>query len=242
MAGPPSSSSGPGRRPFKAVARVRIPLGVRPAQAGATPVTSATSARSCGAVGVLAALSRRRSRVQVPSGPQALTPRVVCAAFCVSEQVPCRRRTRRLGTMTRAARPGSSVGTSVRLKIGRSAVRPRPWPHSLSPGYTAPTSGNDGRRWLFRPYGCHPELRVGLAVTQAFDHATAFEDLARVPNSAKPGPVLCSVEAGCRAPIRGVGGGKAHGHTSRSAARRCFHAVDGHDPRRTKGYGAIRTL
>ena len=26
------------------------------------------------------------------------------------------------------ARPGSSVGTSVRLKIGRSAVRPRPWP------------------------------------------------------------------------------------------------------------------
>ncbi len=24
--------------------------------------------------------------------------------------------------------PGSSVGTSVRLKIGRSAVRPRPWP------------------------------------------------------------------------------------------------------------------
>ncbi len=27
-----------------------------------------------------------------------------------------------------AFRPGSSVGTSVRLKIGRSAVRPRPWP------------------------------------------------------------------------------------------------------------------
>ncbi len=35
---PPSSSSGPGRRPFKAVARVRIPLGAR------------TAARSCGAV------------------------------------------------------------------------------------------------------------------------------------------------------------------------------------------------
>src|SRR5690606_37953100 len=27
-----------------------------------------------------------------------------------------------------ATGPGSSVGTSVRLKIGRSAVRPRPWP------------------------------------------------------------------------------------------------------------------
>jgi hypothetical protein len=47
---------------------------------------------------VLAALSRRRSRVQVPSGPH------------------------------ETSRPGSSVGTSVRLKIGRSAVRPRPWP------------------------------------------------------------------------------------------------------------------
>jgi hypothetical protein len=29
------------------------------------------------------------------------------------------------------SRPGSSVGTSVRLKSGRSAVRPRPWPRSL---------------------------------------------------------------------------------------------------------------
>ena len=29
---------------------------------------------------------------------------------------------------SRVPRPGSSVGTSVRLKIGRSAVRPRPWP------------------------------------------------------------------------------------------------------------------
>jgi hypothetical protein len=32
----------------------------------------------------------------------------------------------------RRSRPGSSVGTSVRLKIGRSAVRPRPWPPSLA--------------------------------------------------------------------------------------------------------------
>jgi hypothetical protein len=30
--------------------------------------------------------------------------------------------------LTSWSRPGSSVGTSVRLKIGRSAVRPRPWP------------------------------------------------------------------------------------------------------------------
>ena len=93
IARPPSSSSGPGRRPFKAVARVRIPLGAR------------FQARSCGAVGVLAALSRRRSRVQVPSGP-----RVTSAQTW----------------------PGSSVGTSVRLKIGRSAVRPRPWPHPMT--------------------------------------------------------------------------------------------------------------
>ena len=64
IAGLPSSSSGPGRRPFKAVARVRIPLGAR-------QCTASRSARSCGAVGVLAALSRRRSRVQVPSGPPA---------------------------------------------------------------------------------------------------------------------------------------------------------------------------
>src|SRR6476646_5327066 len=34
-----------------------------------------------------------------------------------------------VGTAANALpRPGSSVGTSVRLKIGRSAVRPRPWP------------------------------------------------------------------------------------------------------------------
>jgi len=32
--------------------------------------------------------------------------------------------------LTRRPWPGSSVGTSVRLKIGRSAVRPRPWPLS----------------------------------------------------------------------------------------------------------------
>ena len=54
-------------------------------------------------LGVLATLSRWRPRVQIPSGP-------------------------RWAGVRRVPRPGSSVGTSVRLKIGRSAVRPRPWP------------------------------------------------------------------------------------------------------------------
>jgi len=39
------------------------------------------------------------------------------------------------------ARPGSSVGTSVRLKIGRSAVRPRPWPLSEPQVITLVTCG-----------------------------------------------------------------------------------------------------
>ena len=59
----PPSSSGLGRRPFKAVTRVRIPLGVRclpSASAGWGPVVQ---------FGVHAGLSSRRSRVQIPSGP-----------------------------------------------------------------------------------------------------------------------------------------------------------------------------
>ena len=59
----PSSSSGLGHRPFKAAARVRIPLGARlahPALATRGPVEQ---------LGVLATLSRWRSRVQIPSGP-----------------------------------------------------------------------------------------------------------------------------------------------------------------------------
>ncbi len=55
-------------------------------------------------LGVLATLSRWRSRVQIPSGPQG-SP----VSFT---GVP--------------ARSGSSVGMSVRLKSGRSAVRPCP--------------------------------------------------------------------------------------------------------------------
>jgi hypothetical protein len=57
---------------------------------------------SCRAVGVLATLSRWRSRVQVPSGPPRFKP---CAS---------------------SPRSGSSVGTSVRLKSGRSTVRSCP--------------------------------------------------------------------------------------------------------------------
>ena len=50
-----------------------------------------------------------------------------CPAVFVGRRSPpvwCARASPR----ARAHRPGSSVGTSVRLKIGRSAVRPRPWP------------------------------------------------------------------------------------------------------------------
>ena len=54
----PPSSSGLGHRPFKAAARVRIPLGVRRVNG---PVVQ---------FGVHAGLSSRRSRVQIPSGPQ----------------------------------------------------------------------------------------------------------------------------------------------------------------------------
>ena len=97
----PPSSSGLGHRPFKAAARVRIPLGARWVPPGTThgPVEQ---------LGVLATLSRWRSRVQIPSGPLSSAPGI----SRVEEPWP--------------ARSGSSVGTSVRLKSGRSAVRPRP--------------------------------------------------------------------------------------------------------------------
>lgn len=51
-------------------------------------------------------------------------------------------------------RPGSSVGTSVRLKIGRSAVRPRPWP----PHETAGQSGAELRFRVFPARACHHGL------------------------------------------------------------------------------------
>jgi hypothetical protein len=58
----PPSSSGLGHRPFKAAARVRIPLGAQSPTVGDIrgPVEQ---------LGVLATLSRWRSRVQIPSGP-----------------------------------------------------------------------------------------------------------------------------------------------------------------------------
>jgi hypothetical protein len=94
-AGPPSSS-GLGHRPFKAAARVQIPLG---APAGIGWQTQGPVEQ----LGVLATLSRWRSRVQIPSGPLGKSGGTVSPRWS-----------------------GSSVGTSVRLKSGRSAVRPRP--------------------------------------------------------------------------------------------------------------------
>jgi hypothetical protein len=106
----PPSSSGPGRRPFKAVARVRIPLGARPGNTGSGPVEQLECSPPCQGGG--RGFKSRQDRNARPG-------------------------------------PGSSVGTSVRLKSGRSAVRPRPWPHSLSPGYTAVISGNAGHRFTY---------------------------------------------------------------------------------------------
>lgn len=55
------------------------------------------------------------------------------------------RQGRQRGEIFAAFRPGSSVGTSVRLKSGRSAVRSRPWPPcSVRPLLPAGT-GYDGR-------------------------------------------------------------------------------------------------
>ncbi len=97
----PPSSSGLGRRPFTAVARVRIPLGVRDA---VTRSSSKALWRSW--------LARRPVTAEVAgASPDRVAKR---------------------GEAFAALRPGSSVGTSVRLKSGRSAVRSRPWPPALS--------------------------------------------------------------------------------------------------------------
>jgi hypothetical protein len=99
----PPSSSGLGLRPFKAAARVRIPLGVRDGSC-----YSKAQWRSW--------LARRPVTAKVAGSSP------VWVAFRSAGSAP--------------VRPGSSVGTSDRLKSGRSAVRPRPWPHlwlSLTP-------------------------------------------------------------------------------------------------------------
>jgi hypothetical protein len=51
--------------------------------------------------------------------------------------------------------PGSSVGTSVRLKSGRSAVRPRPWPQIASPHpYGWGLFSCRSERWLWASRAC----------------------------------------------------------------------------------------
>ena len=84
----PPSSSGPGRRPFKAVTGIRTPLG---AHAHARVKARVHEPGPVVQFGVHAALSRRRSRVQISSGP--------------------------LGTHV-PTRPGSSVGRARAEKRG----------------------------------------------------------------------------------------------------------------------------
>lgn len=100
------SSSGLGPRPFKAVARVRIPLGAR---------------------------STVGSAVQQDAVQQGPVAQLVSASPCHGEGRGFESRLGRKAVRLQgraAAWPGSSVGTSDRLKSGRSAVRPRPWPRS----------------------------------------------------------------------------------------------------------------
>ena len=75
------------------------------------------------------------------------------------------RQGRQYGEAHDAFRPGSSVGMSVRLKSGRSAVRSRPWPPSIGPvqgtksllrltesrSFEPPPWGQNGANFWHRP-------------------------------------------------------------------------------------------
>jgi hypothetical protein len=80
VGGQPSSSRGLGHRPFKAAARVRIPLGAHGKTLCETGSRTGAGPGPVEQFGVLATLSRWRPRVQIPSGPQC----VAIAPFAVS--------------------------------------------------------------------------------------------------------------------------------------------------------------
>src|SRR5690606_15772135 len=88
--------------------------------------------------------------------------------FCVGRTAHAtrarRRRPARHALCSSPSRPGSSVGTSVRLKSGRSPVRSRPWPPHR-------TSENGPRRLRQGPFliaqGCSSGLQLGLQLTFA---------------------------------------------------------------------------
>jgi hypothetical protein len=128
----PPSSSGLGLRPFKAAARVRIPLGVR-----------------------------FRCSTTEQQGPVA---QLVSASPCHGEG---RGFESRLGRFTpgaqHRARPGSSVGTSDRLKSGRSAVRPRPWPPRVASAARLTSFRLRPSRWWRVFWGRSPQTPPGGA-------------------------------------------------------------------------------
>ncbi len=83
---------------------------------------------------------RRHAAARPPTGRRGRSPtRSACTRrwSSWSGRATTRRRRGPVGSpgrrYPRRARPGSSVGTSDRLKSGRSAVRPRPWPPSDPP-------------------------------------------------------------------------------------------------------------
>ncbi len=111
----PSSSSGPGRRPFKAVARVRIPLGAH---------TSASSRRPCAL---------------------AVRPVTGGAAFCVSGPRPVpslaqARRSRVRGSTPGLIRWSSEIGPPARVRPVTENHRPEaPYP-AIRPSRSAAES------------------------------------------------------------------------------------------------------